>query len=467
MPRRSFFRLLAAATPAGDHVPDADLLRRFARDRDAAAFELLVRRHADAVWAACRRVLRSEADADDAFQAAFLVLARKAGTVRGACAGGWLYRVAVNAALKLRAEARRAPTGRAPGVSPGIESEETPDLTVGARLEADELAAVVHEELARLPDRYRLPVVLCDLEGHTRAQAAAVLGWPAGTVAGRLSRAHALLRDRLARRGVTAPAVLISAAAVPPSLVRDTAAAAAGVVPVPPSVLILVHGVLSAMRTAKLKLAAAVLASAGLLGLAGVGTFTALGQPPAVVPKPDLPRRVAAPVPPEKPIEGNWLGEKNGGPLPTAFPEIKHPDPREDITKACPRLLGENALKIEATDDTYRRLLKARLRAGAQEFIIFWTRIQIGSYQSLEFPAYVGLLNDMRTVAQELWANDRKALIPALEELVALAKGAERFANARVAAGVDPPYQLHAARRHRLAAEAALWKATHPKPAGK
>src|SRR5437764_15204576 len=102
MARRFFFRLLSAAAPAGDHVPDAELLRRFTTTRDPAAFELLVRRHADAVWAAAVRVLRNETDAEDAFQAAFLVLARKAGSVRGTCVGGWLHRVAVNAALKLR-----------------------------------------------------------------------------------------------------------------------------------------------------------------------------------------------------------------------------------------------------------------------------------------------------------------------------------------------------------------------------
>src|SRR4051812_48255288 len=115
MPGRSFLRLLASVAPAADPVPDADLLRRFARDRDAAAFELVVRRHAAAVWAACRRVLRSEADAEDAFQAAFLVLARRAGAVRGPCAGGWLHRVAVNAALRLKAN--RSP-GERRGVTP-------------------------------------------------------------------------------------------------------------------------------------------------------------------------------------------------------------------------------------------------------------------------------------------------------------------------------------------------------------
>jgi DNA-directed RNA polymerase specialized sigma24 family protein len=125
---RRFFRLLSAAAPAGDHVPDAELLRRFTHSRDSVAFELLVRRHADAVWCAALRVLRNEADAEDAFQAAFLVLARKAASIRRTCVGGWLYRVAVNTALKLRAR-------RAPGVNPGVLASETPGLTPGARPE--------------------------------------------------------------------------------------------------------------------------------------------------------------------------------------------------------------------------------------------------------------------------------------------------------------------------------------------
>src|SRR5439155_9094191 len=152
MPRR-FFRLLNAAGPAGDHVPDAELLGRFAASRDSAAFELLVRRHADAVWAAGFRILRNEADADDAFQAAFLVLARKAGSIRGACVGGWLHRVAVNAALKLKASRERE--------RPEFPPEQPPVAHAPGSPETDELAAVVHQELSRLPERYRLPVVLC------------------------------------------------------------------------------------------------------------------------------------------------------------------------------------------------------------------------------------------------------------------------------------------------------------------
>lgn len=103
--RRLLLRLLASAPSAGAHVPDAELLRRFVASNDAAAFDLVVRRHADAVWAAAFRVLRNEADAEDAFQAAFLALLRRSKQVHSASVGGWLHRVAVHAALKLRERA--------------------------------------------------------------------------------------------------------------------------------------------------------------------------------------------------------------------------------------------------------------------------------------------------------------------------------------------------------------------------
>src|SRR5688500_11045497 len=140
MPLPALLRFLRAA-PA-DGAADARLLRRYADTRDEAAFELLVRRHADLVWGACRGVLRREADAEDAFQATFLALARKAGSVRGASAAGWLHRVAVHAALKLRARAARdAPAG-------------LPDVPAPAGPDPD-LVSAVHEELAGLGDRYR------------------------------------------------------------------------------------------------------------------------------------------------------------------------------------------------------------------------------------------------------------------------------------------------------------------------
>ncbi len=256
MANNPFPKLLQSA---GEAVPDAILLRRFVADRDHAAFELLVRRHADAVWTACRRTLRHDADAEDAFQATFLALSKKAGSIRetGTLAG-WLYRVAVNAALKLRASR--------PETVP-IAEVESPSRV--------EQVGPAHEELARLSDKYRLPVVLCDLEGHTHAEAAAKLGWPVGTVAGRLSRARDQLKVRLLRRGVVGPAVF-AAVVADSSLAGRAAAVALGSSAVSPSVFSLTEGVLSAMTTWKLKLTAAV--AAGLIGVGGVGTYVAMGQ---------------------------------------------------------------------------------------------------------------------------------------------------------------------------------------------
>ena len=460
MPRRFFYRLLSAATLTGDHVSDAELLQRFYRDRDSASFELILRRHADSVWTACRRILPAKADAEDAFQATFLVLLKKAGSIRGSCVGGWLHRVAVNAALKLKANRDRQ------------RDLEIPDRHASPESAAEraELSATLHEELARLPERYRLPVVLCDLEGHSHAAAAAVLDWPIGSVSGRLSRAHSLLRDRLTRRGVAAPAIVLPLVGLPSALVRDATAAAIGTVPVSPSVSILVQGVLFAMRTAKLKLTAMVVASVGLVALAGVGTISAwprTGAPVVVLPKLDLPLEVAAPVPTEPPIEGAWIPKKKGDVVPTAFPDLNHPDPRKGLIVACPRLFGENALSIEPTDDTYRRLLKARLHQGALEFSLFRVRLDIGAFTGQEYLGMTRVLDDMRAVTLELWANEPKNLVPRLEEFVILAKDFERIATVRGAIGTDPPQVLCMTRRHRLEVEAALWKATHPKPAGK
>jgi RNA polymerase sigma factor (sigma-70 family) len=298
MPRRFYFRLLSSAVPVGDHVPDRELLRRFDREQDAAAFELLLRRHADAVWTVCCRVLGAGPDAEDVFQATFLLLVRKAAGVRNPSVGGWLYRVAVNAALKLRQQSDRFATATSEqlAVVPAPVADE-PDL---------ELSAIVQEELARLPERYRLPIVLCELEGHTHAEAAQALGWPVGSVAGRVSRARTLLRDRLARRGVSAPAIMLPSLGVSPALVRDVTAIVVGAVPVPLPVSTLIEGALSMMRLAKYKLIAMGLLSVVVVAVTGFGTYTALGQRPVApgaetTSAPDRPG-------PEKPAEHYSIG---------------------------------------------------------------------------------------------------------------------------------------------------------------
>ena len=193
-----------------DEVADGQLLDRFLTSRDALAFEALVARHGPMVRATCRALVRDPHDADDAFQATFLALVRKGGTVRGAGAlGGWLHRVAHRAAIQANvAAARRRDEERRAGLARAVAAPPSP-------AGRDESIAAVHDELDRLPDRFRLPVVLCHLEGKTHAQAAFELGWGEATVRRRLAVARDRLRHRLTRRGV-APAPAHLALARPP-----------------------------------------------------------------------------------------------------------------------------------------------------------------------------------------------------------------------------------------------------------
>lgn len=202
-------------------VPDADLLARFAGHRDQAAFAELVRRHGPLVYRECRRSAGPDA-ADDAFQATFLILARRADRLAHPDRlAGWLFGVASRVARRARRQlARRWRRERPVAV--------LPDAAAPAAAPAD-WQAVVHEELARLPADYRAAVVLCDLEGHPRREAARLLGVPDGTLSNRLARARALLGRRLLRRGV-GPAGLagLAVAGAPPGLSAATVEAATG-----------------------------------------------------------------------------------------------------------------------------------------------------------------------------------------------------------------------------------------------
>jgi RNA polymerase sigma factor (sigma-70 family) len=291
MPPDGLLRYLTAAYAApNDAVTDAALLARCAAGKDDAAFELLMRRHAELVWRVCRAVTRDHHAAEDAFQAAFLALARRAGAVGRGSVAGWLYRVAYHAALKARAA--RGPSARIP--------EAIPDGTVGARPDGDELAAVLHEELGRLAEKYRLPLVLCYLEGHSQAEAARVLGWPVGTVATRVNRGRDRLRDRLTRRGVVFSVAAFTVGPALPSPLVAASARAVALGSVPPSVHALARGAVAAMTRPK-KLAAASAAAVALVaGAALTLAATARPQPYA---DPDADPPAAANKEGEKPVE--------------------------------------------------------------------------------------------------------------------------------------------------------------------
>lgn len=214
---------LTGAKPAADD-DCGKLLHRFVAERDEAAFAEIVRRNGAMVWRVCKRILGNEQDAEDAFQAAFLVLARKAGSLRNCAAlGGWLHRVTVRIAVQARADATRRRLVEGRDVPRAM-----PDSAID--LERQESAAILHEELSQLPEKHRSPLVLCYLEGKTHQEAARKLGWPSGTMSRRVGRALELLRTRLTRRGIGLPAAALAVAladntgtAAPAALVQSTA----------------------------------------------------------------------------------------------------------------------------------------------------------------------------------------------------------------------------------------------------
>jgi RNA polymerase sigma factor (sigma-70 family) len=343
--------LLTRPPAATNPVPvtDRDLLRRFARDKDEAAFAILVQRHGPMVVGVCRRVLGNPADADDAFQATFLVLARKAGTGRWRpSVASWLYATARQVALNARtARSRRARhEGRATAKPP------TSPL---AQISGEELLAILDEELGRLPERYRAPVVLCCVEGLTRDEAAHQLGVPAATLKGQLERGRKRLHDALARRGVALGSGLLALAAttrsraVSPQLVEGIRAAARG--RAPSNVITLAEGV---TLNGVLKKAVLGVAVAAVLA-AGVG-----GRQSSAGPQPDRPpvKATGDPRPPVdelalsgrvvdadgKPVAGTtvrvvpWAGKWARFDLPTA-PAPTDRDGRYDLRVLADRLI--------------------------------------------------------------------------------------------------------------------------------
>jgi RNA polymerase sigma factor (sigma-70 family) len=266
----------ASRTAAGQS--DGALLTGFVERRDAAAFEALVRRHGPMVLGVCERVLPCRQDAEDAFQAVFLVLVRKASSVSPReLVGNWLYGVAHQTAVRVRARNHTRSTRER-------QVPMMPEPAAGPAADWNDLRLVLDEELSRLPDHYRAVVVLCDVEGRTRKDAARHLRCPEGSVSSRLARARRMLANRLARRGVAlsaaAAAGLMSrhaAAHVPAGLVNDTLRTAAvwlpGSVgthgppagPVPPNATSIAAGVLGAMSV-KESLVTGVLASLFVLG---------------------------------------------------------------------------------------------------------------------------------------------------------------------------------------------------------
>jgi len=263
----------------GSGQTDRQLLDCFIAQRDDDAFAAIVQRHGPMVLGVCRRLLPRHHDAEDAFQATFLVLVRKAASVvPREMLANWLYGVAYHTALKARAVmAKRQAKEK--------QVMEMPEPEVVSPDTGQDLRPLLDQELSHLPDIYRVPIVCCDLEGKTRQEAARQLGWSEGTLSGRLSRARAMLAKRVARRGLVLSAASLAAvlsqeaasAEVPYSLVISTvhagslfAAGQAGAISM--KVAALTEGVLNAMWITKLKITTAILVTVCAVGL-GSGGF--------------------------------------------------------------------------------------------------------------------------------------------------------------------------------------------------
>ncbi len=270
--------------PEASALKDAQLLENFVKKRDEASFEVLVWRHAAMVLSLCQRILRDSHAAEDAFQATFLVFARKAGSIgKRDAIGSWLYKVAYRIALRARTSSTN---GNHILGSPTV--DELPAPAASDDVVWRDLRPVLDEEIDRLPEKYRVPFILCYLEGQTNEEAAEQLGCPKGTVLSRLARGRQRLQSRLVRRGVVLTAAAVTAAlaqhasagSAPAGLVSSTIQAAipfsagqsvAGLIPV--SAAALTQGVLRTSFLTKLKIATAALVALAALGT-GAGWIT-------------------------------------------------------------------------------------------------------------------------------------------------------------------------------------------------
>jgi RNA polymerase sigma factor (sigma-70 family) len=260
-------------------LTDGQLLARFIATRDEASFALLVRRHGPMVWRLCLRVLGHVQDAEDCFQAAFVVLACKAASVvKRESVGSFLYGVAYRTALEAKViNTRRRARERQ------VEEMPHPEVT---HADLTDWRPWLDRELSRLPEKYRTAVILCDLEGRSRKEAARQLRVPEGTLSSRLATARRLLAKRLARYGLSLSGVALAervvSAPVAASLLSSTTKAVVGQAALPRSIHYLVKGALQTMLTAKLKMAVGALMVVAALGTSGL-VYRASGQPaPAV-----------------------------------------------------------------------------------------------------------------------------------------------------------------------------------------
>jgi RNA polymerase sigma factor (sigma-70 family) len=307
--RRIDAQLSNAAVHRGS---DRQLLERFVADREEKAFSALLSRYGSMVLHVCRRVLPEPHDAEDAFQATFLLLVKKAGSIRKReSVASWLHGTAYRLAVHLRRQTSKRKKREQEHEAPR-EAAREPGYEAAWR----ELQAVVDEELAQLPDRFRAPLLLCYFQGQTQEEAARQLGWPLGTVRSRVARAREALRVRLKKRGLAVPAVVFGAAiatrslaAVPGSLMKSTLAAGLAVARgkalaglVSAQVAALIQGVQWTMSATKFSLGLTLLLTTGLALACLAGPATPKPEPQAQV--------AAAPLNPDRAPQKAGKGEE-------------------------------------------------------------------------------------------------------------------------------------------------------------
>ncbi len=349
--------LKALARPASPtEEADAELLARFVARRDEAAFAGLVRRHGPLVWNLCRRALPQVQDAEDAFQATFLVLAHKAGSIsKRESLGSWLYGVALRVAARARDQAARRAARQVP--LQDMAAPATDPLTV-------DLRPILDEEINRLPERYRLPILLCYLEGKTNDEAAALLGHSRGTIASRLARGRERLRGRLLRRGVTltgATLAALAAEATPPAqgaLVESTVRAACLSASDAEPALALCKGVLQAMLLARIKIAIGFVVALALVATgAGMIASGALTDEPGRAGGGSAPATAASAQPPAR-AETPPKGAPKAG-----KPQDPDQDPASAVALESPQdvasRLQNTRINFEGFDDTNISLQEA------------------------------------------------------------------------------------------------------------
>src|SRR5262245_16217983 len=334
---------------------DADLVGAFVEERDEDAFAEIVRRHGPMVLAACQRVLANRADADDAFQATFLVLVRKAPSVRPrSMLAGWLHGVARRAALRAARDAARHANRERQGAAVRGSSESEP--------QDDEALARLDEAIDALPAEYRTPILLCELEGKTRQCVARELGWPEGTVASRLARGRALLARRLAGLGLSLAVLLAraaqseAAAALSSDCVRSTTRAALGAAgnlaaSASARAVELSTGVMKSMLLAKLKIGSAALVCVLAVTLL-VGTWGERAGTAAPAPNTND----------EKPAKADPV--KRTGPV-VSLELVRDKDVRKDIGCTDEQSTKIDKIIKDATDEFQKKLKRALPPAAA------------------------------------------------------------------------------------------------------